>query len=368
MTPAPSLGVVGCGLIGTSVALAARAAGWPVRLFDADPVVAGRAADLGAGEPGRWDGGPEAGARVDLALIATPPAAVAPVLRGLQDRDFARTYTDVASIKARPALEATALGCDLRAYVGGHPMAGRERTGPGAAQGDLFVGRSWVLVPGAAGVEHLDRVRGLVEVCRARVVLLDAATHDETVALVSHAPQVIASLLAAQLGHGTATAVELAGQGFRDVTRIADSDPDLWADILSANAEPVVGVLEAFRHDLETVIGELRSAQGEGAVRDEARLGLRAAVAAGARARDRLPGKHGAPATAYDVVPVVIPDEPGALARLFADAGAAGINVEDVRIEHSPGQPVGLVELAVRPAAAQALVVALRGIGWTVHR
>jgi prephenate dehydrogenase len=90
-------------------------------------------------------------------------------------------------------------------------------------------------------------------------------------------------------------------------------------------------------------------------------------VAAGNAGQQRIPGKHGAPHTAYAAVPVLVPDRPGELARLLHDVGAAGINLEDLRLEHSQGQPVGLAEVLVVPSAAQVLVDALRESGWVVH-
>lgn len=363
---APTAAVVGSGLIGASAGLALRKAGWEVTLYDVRPEVARRAEELGAGRAAGLPGTAVADADVvDVAILAMPPQAVAASLLAVQAVGLARTYTDVASSKVVPARDAARLGCDLASYVGGHPMAGRERSGPGAARSDLFAGVPWIVTPGDAAHEHVERVVAMVEAAGARPVLLDAATHDAAVAVVSHVPQVAASLVAARLVEAPDQAVALAGQGIRDVTRIAGSDPDLWAGILQANAAPVLDVLTALRDDLDTVLAALRSvAAGDS---DSVSV-IRQTVATGALGRSRLPGKHGAPPATYAAVPVVVADRPGELARLFVDAGAAGINVEDVRIEHSPGQPVGTVELAVRPAAADALATALRAVGWTVHR
>lgn len=360
------LAVVGTGLIGTSVALAARGAGVDVVLHDVDPQVARRAVDLGAGRTARTGWGEPAapGDVADLVLVACPPQLTAQVLLQAQALGLGTTYTDVASVKAQPqaAIEA---GGGAASYVGGHPMAGRERSGPGAARGDLFLGRPWVLTPGAAGPGHLERVRSLVALCGALPVVLDAAAHDQAVALVSHAPQVLSSLVAARLRDAAPVAVELAGQGVRDVTRIAASDPALWTGILAANAGPVREVLVALRADLDRFVDAL-----DALARDDgtARRTVGGLLADGVAGRARIPGKHGAPAVAYASVPVVIGDRPGELARLLLAAGEAGVNVEDVSIEHSPGQPVGLVELAVKPDAADALADALRAAGWTVHR
>ncbi|MEO8330663.1 MAG: prephenate dehydrogenase dimerization domain-containing protein, partial [Candidatus Nanopelagicales bacterium] len=162
-----------------------------------------------------------------------------------------------------------------------------------------------------------------------------------------------------------------------DTVRIAASDPDLWTEILAANATAVADVLDRFAAEVHQVVGDLRgmiadsetdkSISREGDFGEEHLAGLRTALERGRAGYRRIPGKHGAPAVAYTVIPVVIPDEPGALARLFGSAGEAGINIEDIAIEHSPGQPVGLVELSVAPAAAQPLTKALQALGWSVH-
>lgn len=346
--------VIGTGLIGTSVALALREHGDQVWLADRDPVSLRIAAELGAGEPlGEHPGEP-----LDIAVIAVPPAAVAATLLDAQKRDLARVYTDVASVKARPLREAAELGCDLTRYVAGHPLAGRERSGPAAARGDLFLGRPWALCPTPETADDaLAAVRALAEACGAQTVVVGAEEHDRAVALVSHGPHVAAAAVAARLEDASDVALGLAGQGVRDVTRIAAGDPGLWIGILSANAAPVADVIDAVAADLSATAAALRAGSGT-AVTDLLRRG--------GHGRGRLPGKHGDRGGAYAVVSVVIPDRPGELALLFQAAGVAGVNIEDVTIEHSPGRPVGVVELSVTPAAAARLADELRARGWSV--
>jgi len=191
-----------------------------------------------------------------------------------------------------------------------------------------------------------------------------AAAHDAAVALVSHVPQVAASLVAARLAEGEDAALALTGQGLRDVTRVAASDPDLWVDILAANAEPVARILTELRQDVDAVVSALHEVAEDP---EWARTSLREVLVRGNAGRARLPGKHGGRSTSYAVVPVVLADRAGELARLVVDVGAAGVNIEDIRIEHSPGQPVGLVELAVAPGAEAGLAEALAALGWVVH-
>jgi len=180
----------------------------------------------------------------DVAVIAVPPSAVAATLAAAQARGLAGCYTDVASVKQLPVAQARAPGCDLTSYVPGHPLAGREKHGPAAARADLFLGRTWALCPAPETSEAaVAAITTLVRTCGAVPVRTDAATHDRWVALVSHAPHLVASAMAARLEGAPAEALGLAGQGLRDVTRIAAGDTGLWTQILAANAEPVAEVL-----------------------------------------------------------------------------------------------------------------------------
>ena len=349
--------IIGTGLIGTSIALALRSRGAEVWLADSDPAAARLAADLGAGAllPD------ELAEPADIAVIAVPPAAVAASLAQAQARRLARCYTDVASVKQLPAAQAAERGCDLASYVPGHPLAGREKHGPAAARADLFLGRTWALCPlPQTSPEAAETVTALVRACGAVPVRTDAASHDRWVALISHAPHLVSAAMAARLETAPPQALDLAGQGLRDVTRIAAGDTGLWTQILIANAAPVAEVLAAVAADLAEAARMLADGEGSKSV-----AGLLDRGQAGAA---RIPGKHGGAPGEFTVVQVVIPDQPGELARLFEATGAAGVNIEDVRIEHSPGLPVGVAELSVRPGQVATLLGALETGGWPVRR
>ncbi|MET7714191.1 prephenate dehydrogenase [Streptomyces sp. NPDC005407] len=356
--------VIGTGLIGTSAALALAGRGVAVHLVDHDPERARTAAALGAGT----DDPPEG--RVDLAIVAVPPAHVATALADTMRAGTARGYLDVASVKGGPRRELEALGLDLSAYIGTHPMAGKELSGPLAATADLFEGRPWVLTPTRdTDTEVLNLALELVALCRAVPVVMDADAHDRAVALVSHTPQLISSMVAARLEDADDTAVRLCGQGIRDVTRIAASDPRMWVEILSANPGPVADVLAGVAADLDETVQALRSLQSsDESKRQGGAEGIEDVLRRGNAGRVRVPGKHGAAPTSYEMVAVLISDEPGELARIFADAGRAGVNIEDVRIEHATGQQAGLVQLMVEPAAAAVLTASLRERGWSIRQ
>jgi prephenate dehydrogenase len=356
--------VIGTGLIGTSAALALAGRGVRVHLMDHDHAQARTAAALGAGTDEEPDG------PVDLAIVAVPPAQVAETVADAQRRGQARGYLDVASVKGGPRRELESLGGDLSQYLGTHPMAGRERSGPLAATADLFEGRPWVLTPTRdTDTEVLNLALELVALCRAVPVVMDADAHDRAVALVSHTPQLLSSMVAARLEGADETAVRLCGQGIRDVTRIAASDPEMWIDILSANPGPVADILAGVAADLDETVQALRALQS--ADEDKRRVGasgIEDVLRRGNAGRERVPGKHGAAPKTYETVTVLIGDQPGELARIFADAGRAGVNIEDVRIEHATGQQAGLIQLMVEPAAAPALTTALRERGWSIRQ
>ena len=346
--------VVGAGLIGASVGMALSRTGTSPYLRDADPTVAHVAASRGAGTDEK------APVDVRLVVVATPPASIAgQVARALTEFPDA-VVTDVGSVKSRPLTELRDGGADVRRYVGGHPMAGSERSGPLAAAGDLFEGRAWAVVgrpdnppPAVAAVERLARA------CGAVVVPMTADAHDAAVARTSHLPHLMAALTAASLAAAPADQLRLSGQGVRDMTRIAAGDPRLWRDIVTANAEPLAELLTGLRDGVDELLASLRSGDGERVER------LLATGVAGTRA---IPGKHGGPPVDLAAVTVAIPDEPGALARLFTDTGRAGVNVEDIRIDHDLGRAYGVAELHVLGSAADGLVAALGACGWSAHR
>jgi prephenate dehydrogenase len=349
--------IVGSGLLGTSLGLALRRAGVDVRLRDRDPEALTEAIRLGAG---RAD---EPGQPAAVAVVAVPPEATAGSVVQVLAEGSAEYVTDVASVKVAPMRQVRASASDSGRYVGGHPMAGREVSGPKGALVDLFEGRPWVLCPDEGTDPHaVTRTLAVARTAGAVPVTMPAEAHDAAVALVSHAPHLVAAMMAGRFVDAPQHEMRLAGQGVADVTRVAAGDPSLWTEILAANAAAVGNVLRALRQDLDRVLTALDTSSGP-----DRRAALHDVLSDGVAGRGRLPGKHGAPHVEYATVMVVVDDKPGQLAALFADAGVAGVNVEDVRIEHSPGQPVGMVELDVRPGADAVLAEQLRNRGWAVQ-
>lgn len=356
--------IIGTGLIGTSLGIALSANGILVSLDDPSPTAVRLARDLRAGEL-EVDGDP------GLVVVAAPPDVAAAVVVEALRRWPDAVITDVASVKQSVLDEVLAAAqhdetIDASHYVGSHPMAGRERSGAAAARGDLFDGRAWVVVPHATSSDAAVRaVRQLAVSVGGAVRVMPAREHDEAVAAVSHVPQLAASIVAGLLRELPESAVGLAGQGLRDLTRIAASDPRLWTQILAGNAVAVRDVLRELGHQLEEVTSALDGlvdSDGEGSLGTLSRV-----LESGNLGHARIPGKHGSPPAAYEVVSVVVPDEPGALGRLFGDMGAAGINLEDLHLEHGLGQAVAVAEISVVPAAVEPLHAELARLGWRVH-
>lgn len=347
--------VVGAGLLGASVGLGLRARGVDVLLADASPAHLRLAADYGAG---RLDDG---GAEPALIVVAVPPDLTGRVVAEELAAHPGAVVTDVASVKVAPLSELEEAGVELARYVGGHPLAGRERGGPSSARADLFVGRPWVVTARPENPRSaVSLVESLILDLGAVPVEMDAAQHDAAVALVSHAPQIVSSLMAKRLTDSPDTALALAGQGVRDVTRIAASEPELWVQILGANAPAIVEILHAYRDDLDRVLVALGDIDAAGARRTIAEE-----LAGGNAGVSRLPGKHGQDRK-YSRFVVMVEDRPGELARLLDELGELGVNLEDLRLEHSPGAAFGLADIAVLPEVLHRTVDDLTERGWRI--
>jgi len=346
--------VVGTGLIGTSIAMAALRVGDAVRGFDADAEALQRAIERSGLT--RAPSLEECVRGATLVFVCTPIPALARLAATALSIEPGAVVSDVGSVKTRviDEVEASADPGDLGRFVGGHPMGGSERSGPDGASPAVVDGIVWVVChTRRADPWAVERLETWVARVGASPVRMDAERHDRLVAVVSHLPQVASTALM-----GLATTEEagepemllLAAGGFRDLTRLAASSPHLWSDILLANRAAIAGALERYAERLlalrEMIVAE-RANDVEQAFTEakEARLALAAKpqVKAG-----------------LAVLQVPIPDRPGVLADLTTTLGLAEVNIEDLQIVHSPEGGRGTVHLTVAVDAAEAAERALR--------
>ena len=348
-----SVKIVGSGLIGTSIGLALAQKNIKVLMVDSSDSAASMAQSLV--DPGtRFT----ADHVFDVVVIAVPPSAFREVVALEKNMNTSSTFVDILSIKTKPQHEVDTFDGLPQRFVGTHPMAGREVSGAKSARGDLFTGRSWIICPSKQTTSASEAIAlELIELCGGVAVKMSAEEHDQAMALVSHTPQILASLMAAALNGAKPEWLNLIGQGFRDMTRIADSDSNLWQEILNENSTNITDVLSKIRKELERVESSLNDPNFAKEIIENGNMG-----------RSVIPGKHGGAARKYIYLHIVIDDKAGQLAAIFNDCAKANINIEDVSIEHTPGQNTGLVTLSVLEAKkAEHLEQYLITSGWKVH-
>ena len=340
--------IIGSGLIGTSIGLGLVQQGIAVEMVDSDPSAQALARDLIGGV---------AVIDPELVIFALPTSRLSQVIHDEIALNPQSTFMDVGSVKNEVVLQIqTFPGLSAR-FLPTHPMAGREIGGASSARADLFQGRSWILTPKADCVpESKNLVRELIECLGATPIELSALDHDAAVAKISHLPQIAASLVAKQLTGTPLEWMELAGQGLRDTTRIAGSDEQLWKEIIYSNRSEISVLLTSLQNDLAQMIQALN---------DPAEIA--SLIAAGRAGKAMIPGKHGGIAREYAYLPIVIDDKPGQLGAIFNECAAMQVNVEDLNIEHSPGQLSALITLSLSSQDAEKLSAHLTSIGWNVH-
>jgi len=340
--------IVGSGLIGTSIGLGLVQRGVSVDMVDSDPRAQSLANDLVGGV---------SIASPDLVVLAMPTSQLSAVIEAENQLNPQSTFIDVGSVKNEVVLHVESISGLSGRFLPTHPMAGREIGGASSARADLFQGRSWILTP-STEVDSSSRelVLELITHLGATPIELSALDHDRAVARISHLPQIASSLIAKQLTGTPPEWMELAGQGLRDTTRIAGSDESLWKEIIYSNRNELQQLLINLQNDVQSMIDSLDNP-------DE----IAQLIAQGRAGKALIPGKHGGKAREYFYLPIVIDDKPGQLGAIFNECAAMDVNVEDLNIEHSPGQLSALITLALSQSDAEKLSTHLTSIGWNVH-
>jgi prephenate dehydrogenase len=293
----------------------------------------------------------------ELVVLAMPTSHLTEVIERETQLNLNCTFMDVGSVKSEVVLHVQSISGLSKRFLPTHPMAGREIGGAGSARADLFQGRSWILTP-TADVDPAARglVLEVIESLGATPIELSAIDHDRAVAKISHLPQIASSLIAKQLTGTPSEWMELAGQGLRDTTRIAGSDESLWKEIIYSNRTELRQLLINLQNDVQAMIDSLNDPEE-----------IAALIAQGRAGKSLIPGKHGGKAREYWYLPIVIDDKPGQLGAIFNECAAMDVNVEDLNIEHSPGQLSALITLALSQSDAEKLSNHLTSIGWNVH-
>jgi prephenate dehydrogenase len=293
---------------------------------------------------------------LDLIIIATPVETIKNILLDLKSLNTKTTVIDITGVKSKVLDEVEQFSEVVKSYISCHPMAGREFTGPASSRADLFEGRAWLVSPSSkASEEHIKVAEEIGMELGSTVYRISAKEHDQMIATVSQMPQLISSLMATLLVNQNESDLNFAGQGLRDITRLADSDAKLWTHLIANNSENLIPLIEESKRKFDSlkIALEKNDLKSIGDFLENGNLG-----------RAKIPGKHGAKARNYSYLPIVIEDKPGQLAKIIDECAKCDVNIEDLSIEHSPNQETGLVTIALSDSDAIKLKDHMQSNGW----
>ena len=342
--------IIGSGLIGTSIALALKTKGIAIQMVDKEAYAERLANDLVSGE---------VISDPDLVIVSASIDANLNLISQSLKLHPRSIVLDIASVKSNLLDEVTKLSDNPENFISSHPMAGREVSGAQSARSDLFVGRAWIGITSPNTSELAkELLTELVSFCGSSLYWLTAKEHDQTVAAISHLPQVLSTALAYTLDKKEVKSINLSGQGLRDLLRLSGSNPKLWSELLLANKV----ALDSYLSEMNQSISAIRES-----LANNDRKTLEEIFTTGNKVYESIPGKHGGQNRNYSYLPIVIEDQPGQLAKIFDECAKIKVNIEDLSIEHSPGQQTGLITLALNEIDAEKLSNHLQSVGWNVH-
>jgi len=344
-----SVRVIGAGLIGTSVGLSLRSAGISVEIIDIDLNSQKLSQDLVKSVPV---------AKPDLIVVAVPISVNLAVILEQLKLNPSSIVCDLSSVKSDLILKVKELSANHQNFISLHPMAGRELSGAIGARADLFLGRAWVVINDLSSEKSKAVAGELVKICGGTAYEMSSSEHDVIVGKISHLPQILSTALAAKMIDVDSERLNIAGQGLRDITRLAQADSKLWSQILIANGKII-------RKDLNNLISDLVQLEENLEINNIDKI--EKFLQAGNKGKAKIPGKHGEQARDYAYLAVVIDDKPGQLARIFNECADINVNIEDLSMEHSPGQETGLITLSLSEADYVKLSTHLEKVGFKVH-
>ena len=345
-----SVRIIGSGLIGTSIALALKSKNVSIQMVDKDLKAQKLATDLVVGEILE---------NPDLVIVCASLAENLNLIVSALKENPRSIVMDVSSVKSNLLDEVAKLSGNTSNFLSTHPMAGREVSGAQSARSDLFLGRAWIGISSDVTSEDAKNfLTQLVEICGATLYWLTDAEHDGAVAAISHLPQILSTGLAYTLDQDGVDSLNLSGQGLRDLLRLSGSNPRLWSELLVANKDALAEYLQSMSSTISLFQKSLETADFKK---------LEEIFSVGNRVYSSIPGKHGGKSRNYAYLPIVINDEPGQLAKIFNECAKINVNIEDLSIEHSPGQQTGLITLAINERDVENLSKHLQNAGWNVH-
>ena len=342
--------IIGSGLIGTSIALALKTKGIAIQMVGKEAQSERLANDLVNGE---------VISDPDLVIVSASIDVNLNLISQSLKSHPRSIVLDIASVKSNLLDEVLKLSDNPENFISSHPMAGREVSGAQSARSDLFVGRAWIGITSPNTSELAkELLTELVSFCGSSLYWLTSSEHDQTVAAISHLPQILSTALAYTLDKKGVKSINLSGQGLRDLLRLSGSNPKLWSELLLANKE----ALDSYLSEMNQSISAIRES-----LANNDRKTLEDIFTTGNKVYESIPGKHGGQNRNYSYLPIVIEDQPGQLAKIFDECAKIKVNIEDLSIEHSPGQQTGLITLALNEIDAEKLSNHLQSVGWNVH-
>ncbi len=334
--------VIGVGLIGGSIALSMRrdpnirVVGYDLRQDCLD-----KALTLGVIHAGTTDL-QTAVREANVIFLASPVEQIVSTIRSLVEMELQPgvIITDVGSTKAGIVRQAVDVIPDHVTFIGGHPMAGSHKSGVEAASDRLMENAYYVLTPApGTPVEKVNQLSELLTLTRAKVVQMDAASHDQVVGAVSHFPHILASALVnlvAGYDEENAWHATLAAGGFRDITRIASSNPQMWRDILLQNRDPILKIAKDWANALEDVVHLVEQGDPEG---------IEHFFKTAREFRDSLPERKTGALPPLNDLYIDIPDHPGEIGRITTLLGARQINITNLQIRETREDIYGVLRI-----------------------